>query len=157
MHKGSAPDCRTYQVVYEKRKTDSLLVADPLFVQAEQYKVIPSRSRGETSPLMGFLHKKKSRYETAPRKKNSTLSVLVDRSHATRANVIVGFKSLDFAVCLMKIRAESTFCVAVAVTYIVAAYFTFSANCAYFTHDIPPKGCFWTYLNTIPLFAKLCK
>mgnify|MGYP004556654267 FL=1 len=42
----------------------------------------------------------------------------------------------------MKIRAEGAFRVAVAVTYVVAAYFAFSAYSAYFAHNDTSEGVF---------------
>ena len=70
------------------------------------------------------------------------LSVFVKRSHAARAYIIVGLKSLDFAVSLMKISAESTLGVTVRVAYVVTANLAFTTNCTNFAHDDTSEGNF---------------
>lgn len=66
------------------------------------------------------------------------LRVLVERSLATSADIIVGRKTFDLTVYLMKIRTESTLGVTIRVADVIAARFALSANCAYFTHITPP-------------------
>ena len=57
------------------------------------------------------------------------------------ANVIVGLKTFDFSVDLVKISAESTLSLAVTVADVIAAYFAFSAQRANFAHgDTSVKG-----------------
>ncbi len=53
---------------------------------------------------------------------------------ATRANVFVRLFAVDFDSYFMNVGTERTLCVAIGMTYVVAAYFAFSANDAYSAH-----------------------